>query len=365
MTEQTDPIRVMIVDDSAVIRGLFTRVLESDNDIQVVASVGDGALALKAIERTDVDLVLLDIEMPNMDGLTALPKLLLAKPNLVVVMASSLTERNADISLRALRMGATDYVTKPSSREAMRDADDFKRDLVSKVRALGRRHGEPVSARASTAISGRAAALAPAKGEPVIVLRPASKSKPEVLAIGSSTGGPQALSEVLRSITKSISLPILITQHMPPTFTSILATHIGQATGWPSAEARDGDVIESRHIYVAPGGHHMLVETQGTRKVIRLSDAPPENFCKPAVDPMLRSIANAYGPSVLVVILTGMGYDGRSGGKVIVQHGGTIIAQDKATSVVWGMPGAVATSGLCSAVLPLKELGPHVSKLAA
>ena len=365
MTEQTEPIRVMIVDDSAVIRGLFTRVLESDSNIRVVASVGDGALALKAIERTDVDLVLLDIEMPNMDGLTALPKLLQAKPDVVVVMASSLTERNADISLRALRMGATDYVTKPSSREAMRDADEFKRDLVSRVRALGRRHGEPVSPRAAAAVRGRVAVLAPAKSEPEIVLRSASKTKPEVLAIGSSTGGPQALAEVLRTITKSINLPILVTQHMPPTFTSILATHIGQATGWPSAEARDGDVIESHHIYIAPGGYHMLVEAKGGRKVIRLSDAPPENFCKPAVDPMLRSIADVYGPAALVVILTGMGYDGRSGGKVIIQHGGTIIAQDKASSVVWGMPGAVATSGLCSAVLPLKELGPHVSKLAA
>jgi two-component system chemotaxis response regulator CheB len=249
----------------------------------------------------------------------------------------------------------------------MRDADDFKRNLVATVRALGRRHGEPVgtSARAPAAPGGRAAVQAPAKSEPEIVLRPASKTKPEVLAIGSSTGGPQALSEVLRTITKSISLPILITQHMPPTFTSILATHIAQATGWPCAEARDGDVIESRHIYVARGGLHMIIESKGTQKIVRLSDAPPENFCRPAVDPMLRSIAKAYGPSVLVLILTGMGYDGRSGSEEIVRCGGTIIAQDKATSVVWGMPGAVATSGLCSAVLPLKELGTHVSKLAA
>lgn len=368
VTEQIEPIRVMIVDDSAVIRGLFTRVLESDHDIRVVASVGDGALALKAIERTDVDLILLDIEMPNMDGLTALPKLIQAKPGVVVVMASSLTERNADISLRALRMGATDYVTKPSSREALRDAAEFKRDLVEKVRALGRRNAEPGTApviRAPAASGTRAPAPARAKPGTEVVLRPASKAKPEVVAIGSSTGGPQALSEVLRSITKSISLPILITQHMPPTFTSILAAHIAQATGWPAAEAKDGDFIESRHIYVAPGGHHMLVETRGTQKLLRLSDAPPENFCKPAVDPMLRSIAKAYGPSVLVTILTGMGYDGRSGGEDIVRHGGTIIAQDKETSVVWGMPGAVATSGLCSAVLPLKELGPHIAKLAA
>jgi len=365
VTDNNDKIRVMVVDDSAVIRGLFTRVLETSDDITVVASVGDGALALKAIERQDVDLVLLDIEMPNMDGLTALPKLIQAKPGLIVVMASSLTERNADISLRALRMGATDYVTKPSSREAMRDADDFKRELVSKVRALGlARKGRVVGpdAKSEKPVSAQKDLTKP---DAAVILRPAGKGKPKVLAIGSSTGGPQALAEVLKPITQVITLPILITQHMPPTFTAILAEHIGQATGWPSAEAKDGDIVEGKHIYVAPGGHHLLVETNGAQKVLRLSDDPPENFCRPAVDPMLRSVAKAYGSSCLVMILTGMGYDGRSGSKEIVESGGTVIAQDKETSVVWGMPGAVATSGLCSAVLPLKELGPHVSKLAA
>lgn len=364
MTDKNDPIRVMVVDDSAVIRGMFTRFLEGYDDIRVVASVGDGALALRAIERHDIDLVLLDIEMPNMDGLTALPLLIKAQPELVVIMVSSLTERNAEISLRALRMGATDYVTKPSSREALRDADDFKRDLISKVRALGKtgRRGSSGVGKEAVSADGREAAPKP---DAEVVLRPAGREKPRVLAIGSSTGGPQALAEVLKTITQGISLPILITQHMPPTFTAILADHMGQATGWPSSEAKDGDVIENRHIYVAPGGKHMLVETEGTKKILRLSDEPPENFCKPAVDPMLRSIAKAYGPSVLVMILTGMGYDGRAGAKVIVECGGTVIAQDKQSSVVWGMPGAVATSGLCSAVLPLKDLGSHVSKLAA
>jgi two-component system chemotaxis response regulator CheB len=354
----------MIVDDSAVIRGLFTRVLESSSDIRVVASVGDGALALRALERQrDVDVVLLDIEMPNMDGLTALPKLIKAKPGLVVIMASSLTERNADISLRALRMGATDYVTKPSSREALREAEDFKRDLVAKVRALGRQAADRATSPRAPISSGARVAAKPKDSE--IVLRQGSSVRPQVLAIGSSTGGPQALAEVLVTITKNIKLPILITQHMPPTFTSILAAHIGQSTGWPTAEAKDGDIVQNGHIYVAPGGFHMLVESKGTSKVIRLSDDPPENFCRPAVDPMLRSISKAYGPSVLVMILTGMGYDGRAGSQEIVRGGGTVIAQDKDTSVVWGMPGAVATSGLCSAVLPLRELGSHVSKLAA
>jgi len=354
----------MIVDDSAVIRGLFTRVLENSDDIRVVASVGDGALALKALERQEVVLVLIDIEMTNMDGLTALQKLIQAKPGLVVIMASSLTERNADISLRALRMGATDYVTKPSSREALREADDFKHDLVEKVRALGRKRADRAVAAGRSPLLASARTSAP-KLDSEIVLRPAGSAKPEVIAIGSSTGGPQALAEVLKSLTKSVTLPILITQHMPPTFTSILAAHIAQLTGWPCAEAKDGDVIQKHQIYVAPGGHHMLIEKSGVQKVIRLSDSPPENFCRPAVDPMLRSIAKAYGPSVLVIILTGMGYDGRNGSQDIIKSGGTVVAQDKDTSVVWGMPGAVATSGLCSAVLPLKDLGPHVSKLAA
>jgi two-component system chemotaxis response regulator CheB len=355
----------MVVDDSAVIRGMFTRMLENNNDIRVVASVGDGALALKALERQDIDLVVLDIEMPNMDGLTALPQLIKAKPGLVVIMASSLTERNAEISLRALRMGATDYVTKPSSREALRAADDFKRDLVEKVLALGRKRADRASAGGRAPLPEGVPAAAVFKFDGEIKLRPAGTVKPEVIAIGSSTGGPQALAEVLKSLSAGTKLPILITQHMPPTFTSILATHIAQSTGWPCAEAKDGDVVEKGHIYVAPGGRHMLIEKSGVHRVIRLSDAPPENFCRPAVDPMLRSIAKAYGASVLVIILTGMGYDGRTGSQDIVKAGGTVIAQDKETSVVWGMPGAVATSGLCSAVLPLKELGPHALKLAA
>lgn len=355
-------IKVMVVDDSAVIRGLFTQVLESNDEIEVVESVGDGALALKALERSKVDVVLLDIEMPNMDGLTALPKMIKAHPGLTVIMASSLTERNADISLRALRMGATDYVTKPSSRQALRQADDFKRDLVAKVVALGGR-GKPSAARATAKPLNGKATVNEAKSS-IISLRDAGKTKPAVLAIGSSTGGPQALTSCIKSITDNITLPILITQHMPPTFTAILATHLGQASGWPCAEAKDGEPVEGGRIYVAPGGMHMLVESAGLNKVIRLNDDPPENFCKPAVDPMLRSIVEAYGPAVLVLILTGMGADGCAGSKVVVDAGGTVVAQDEESSVVWGMPGAVATNGLCNAVLPLPEIGSKICRLA-
>ena len=223
--------------------------------------------------------------------MTALPRMIKAHPGLTVIMASSLTERNADISLRALRMGATDYVTKPSSRQALRQADDFKRDLVEKVIALGGRGKSPTAPISRKPVNGTVAVGN--SDSSTIQLREAGKSKPSVLAIGSSTGGPQALTNCIKSITDNVTLPILITQHMPPTFTAILATHLELASGWPCADAQDGEVIVGGRIYVAPGGIHMLVESTGLKKVIRLSDDPPENFCKPAVDPMLRSVVAA------------------------------------------------------------------------
>jgi two-component system chemotaxis response regulator CheB len=196
-----------------------------------------------------------------------------------------------------------------------------------------------------------------------IVLRKPSAALPRIIAIGSSTGGPQALLEVLRDMAASVKLPILITQHMPATFTTLLAEHIERATGVPCAEGKDGETITGGRIYLAPGNFHMMVERAGAGSVIRLNQNPPENFCRPSVDPMLRSMAPLYGASLLTIILTGMGSDGQKGAAEVVQAGGTVIAQDEATSVVWGMPGAVATSGLCSAVLPIKEIGPSVRKL--
>lgn len=353
----------MVVDDSAVVRGLFTRVLEAEPGIAVIASAGDGAMAVRMLERDEPDVVLLDIEMPNMDGLTALPKIKELRPDVIVIMASTLTRRNAEISLRALSLGADDYLAKPSSREELRSAEDFKRELVEKVLALAARsRGRPAGRRPRVrTVRGRE--TFPARRP--IELRSASMARPEVLAIGSSTGGPKALAECLGPITAGISLPIVITQHMPPTFTEILARHLGDITGWPSAEGKDGDLIRPKHIYVAPGGHHMLVARKGPHKAIRISDDPPENFCRPSVDPMLRSLAEIYGPNALVLILTGMGSDGQAGCQEIVQRGGTVIAQDEATSVVWGMPGAVAATGLCSAVLPIDEIPGRVSRLAA
>ncbi|MGQ9367629.1 protein-glutamate methylesterase/protein-glutamine glutaminase [Azospirillum sp. A39] len=367
-----DPYRVMVVDDSAVIRGLLTRALEGDADIRVVASVGDGQMAVNSLQRNTIDVIVLDIEMPVMDGLTAIPKLLAVAPQVKIIMASTLTLRGADISLKCLQAGAADYIPKPTSTREVGNADDFKRELVSKVKALGgaaRRAGSrtrgdmrPLSPTTRTA----ATALRP-REPATITLRPAPAAppRPDVIAIGSSTGGPQALFEVLGHMKGGVNQPILITQHMPATFTTILAEHISRQCGLVAAEAKDGEPIVANRCYIAPGDFHMLVANRGGTNVLQLSKDPPENFCRPAVDPMMRSIVRAFGArKVLACILTGMGQDGLKGCTDLVGQGGTLIAQDEASSVVWGMPGAVAQAGLCTAVLPLKDIGPYIRKFA-
>ena len=363
-----NPIRVMVVDDSAVIRGLLTRTLEADPDLAVVASVGNGQMAISSLGRADTDVIVLDIEMPVMDGLTALPKLLAASPDVKVIVASTLTQKNAQISLKALSAGASDYVAKPSSSQ-LNAAADFKRELVEKVKALGRAR-RAARQRSGVAPKGDLPFRPPvstkttaAPGGPIVLRKP-SNVPPAVIAIGSSTGGPQALFTVLGALPASLQLPILITQHMPPTFTTILAQHLSRVANRPAAEAVDGETVKPGRIYLAPGDFHMRVEQSGTDRVLRLSKDPPENFCRPAVDPMLRSLAQVYGPAVLTVILTGMGSDGAKGGQVIVNAGGTVVAQDESTSVVWGMPGAAAAAGICSAILSLSDVAPHVARLA-
>ncbi len=365
-----DPYRVMVADDSAVIRGLLTRALEGDPEIRVVASVGDGQMAINALQRNAIDVIVLDVEMPVMDGLTAIPKLLAVSPSVKIIMASTLTLRNADISMRAIQSGAADYIAKPTTTREISGADVFKRDLVAKVKALAataRRAGSRTRADVRTsvlppAISG---GLRPRADTAPPVLRPiALAGRPDVIAIGSSTGGPQALFEVLAHLKGGVTQPILITQHMPATFTTILAEHISRQCGIVCAEAKEGEPIVGGRAYVAPGDNHMLVVNRGASLVLTLTKDPPENFCRPAVDPMLRSIVRAYGRKVLAIILTGMGQDGLRGCQEVTAAGGVVIGQDEATSVVWGMPGAVAQAGVCSAILPLKEIGPYIRKFA-
>ena len=360
-------IRVMIVDDSAVVRGFVTRWLEEEGDISIVSSVGNGMLALKAVERSAPDVVVLDIEMPDLDGMETLPRLLAMVPTLQVIMSSTLSRRNAAISLEALSKGAADYIAKPS---LTRDPDAslaFKRELVGKVKALGlaRRGRDRREATRARVAADTAAPAHRLYGDRPVILRPASSVRPRVLAIGSSTGGPQALLDLFTGLRNSVELPVFITQHMPETFTSILADHIARSSSAPCAEAVDEEPVKAGHVYVARGGLHMVVTQQNGQPVIRLTQDPPENFCRPAVDVMFRSLAKVYGAATLAVVLTGMGSDGLKGGRAIVQAGGSVLAQDEATSVVWGMPGAVATDGQCSAILPLAEVGPAITKVLA
>jgi two-component system, chemotaxis family, protein-glutamate methylesterase/glutaminase len=358
-TAQTgQPLRVMVVDDSAVIRGLIARTLEAEPDIEIVASAADGRAGLTALARTPVDVIVLDVEMPVMDGLTAIPLLVKASPNVKILMASTLTKKNAQTTLDALAAGAADFLLKPSAVREMLGPASFNRELLTKVRELGAKAGRrPGPKGPVSSVSAR-----PGPEVTRVTLRPSASRTPEVIAIGSSTGGPQALLNVLSSVAPSARVPILITQHMPPTFTAILAAQISRQCGVTAVEGQEGQTVEPKHIYVAPGDFHMTVDAS---HVIHLNQGPPENFCRPSVDPMLRSLSEAYRSRVLAVILTGMGHDGLAGCKTVVEAGGTVIAQDEATSVVWGMPGAVAKAGLCTAVLPLNEIGPRLRPYAS
>ena len=340
----------MVVDDSAIVRGLIVQTLERDPALSVVARAANGEAALIELARTSVDVVVLDIEMPVMDGLTALPLILQRQPEVKVVMASTLTRRNARISLQALQAGAADYVPKPETGGLV-GAEDFARELVAKVKALGRR-GSPATSPATTPPVVRPAPLSP----PV---------RPQVVAIGGSTGAPPALMSLFADLKGELEQAVLLTQHMPPTFTAMLAEQLERAGGRPAAEARDGEPVLPGRIYVAPGGWHMTVGLSGRVPVIRLNQEAPEHFCRPSVDPMLRSAAAVYGPGLLAVILTGMGSDGAEGCRTVAEAGGRFVVQDEATSVVWGMPGAAAKTGLAEAVLPINQIAPWVRMACA
>lgn len=347
------PIRVMVVDDSAIVRGLISKQLSEDHDIEVVCTASNGAIALAELQRRSVDVVVLDIEMPVMDGLTALERIVAEHPKIKVVMASTLTRRNAEISLRALELGAADYVAKPET--GLTAAADFKRELTSKVKGLGRSRQRP-------AVAPAPAPKAVAPPRPAAAWRP--RTRPSVLAIGSSTGGPPALLKLFAALKGAVNQPILLTQHMPAAFTPLLAEQLTRAGGRPCAEGRDGEPIEAGRCYVAPGGWHMTVEKHAGIPTIRLNQEPPENFCRPAVDPMLRSVAQVYGSAATAVILTGMGSDGAKGCEALAAAGGRFIAQDEATSVVWGMPGAAAGTGLAEEILPLEDIAPWIRRVA-
>jgi two-component system chemotaxis response regulator CheB len=383
-----DTIRVMIVDDAIVVRGLLVRWIEAEAGLQVVASLRGGREAIEQVERTDPDVVILDVDMPDIDGITALPLLFEKRRDLVVIMSSTLTRHNAEVSLKALSLGAADYIPKPESTRELTNSAAFRRDLIEKIRVLGARRRQrlssaravpwavplavpatrpgPVGDHAVPAGLRQVASpdLAPAADGVTFKLRPLPSAPPRILLIGSSTGGPQALGAIVGRITGIIDqAPVLITQHMPPTFTTILAEILERASGRPVREALDGEALRAGAIYIAPGGRHLRVVRRDGVPSVALDDGPQINFCKPAVDPMFSSAAETWGSWNLALVLTGMGSDGARGAADVVAAGGSVIAQDEDTSVVWGMPGAVSRAGLCSAVLPLDQIAAQLTNL--
>jgi len=365
-------IRVMIADDAVVVRGLFARWVDAESDMQVVATARTGREAIERVVHADPDVVVLDVDMPELDGLAALPLLLEKKRDLTIIMASTLTRRNAEISLKALSLGATDYIPKPQTTVAVDPTSSFRRELIEKVRVLANRRKRAAPDLAVGKPSEQCALPKIGKAPPLVPQQPLQKLRefpavvPRVLVVGASTGGPQAVTGLMKELRGVMDdFPVLITQHMPPTFTTILAEHIARVSGTPTREAVDGHEINSGNIYLAPGGKHLTVARRDGIAVTQVTDDPPVNFCKPAVDPMFASAASLWGQWVLGLVLTGMGADGLQGAKSIIANGGAVIAQDEATSVVWGMPGQVAQAGLASAILPLDQIAGTITKLFA
>jgi two-component system, chemotaxis family, protein-glutamate methylesterase/glutaminase len=342
-------IKALIVDDSVVIRRLVTHALTEDPDLEVVGSAANGLLALKVIPLLKPDVVTLDIEMPEMGGLETLRRIRSLYPHLIVIMFSTLSERGAAITIEALALGANDYVTKAANAGSLDvSMARLRADLLPKVKQFFT-IGTPAPAHCV-----QTAARPASNG----AKRPSTIRK--AIAIGVSTGGPTALAELIPAIPHDFDLPVFIVQHMPPIFTRLLAERLQTLTKLRVCEASDGMKIEGGGIYIAPGDYHMRTVRQGLEKRIQLDRAEPENFCRPAVDVLFRSVADVYGGAVIAVILTGMGQDGRLGTEKLRSEGAWVIAQDEASSVVWGMPGAVARAGLADAVVDLKLIVPEM-----
>ncbi len=348
-------IKVLIVDDSVVIRKIVGDVLAADPAIEVVGIAANGRIALDKIGQLKPDLITLDIEMPEMDGLQTLKELRKLYPNLKVIMFSTLTERGASASLDALALGANDYVTKPANVGSVTAAQQCLRDeLVPKIKGFFNR-GPVQAPQAVMPSPAQSAAIPPA-------VRPAGGSKREkkrvdIVAIGISTGGPNSLIEMMPTLPKDFPVPIVIVQHMPEMFTRLLAERLDQQSDLQISEASAGNELRPGHVLLAPGGFHMTLVRKGMGVETDLNQDSPENSCRPAVDVLFRSVASTYGANVLAVIMTGMGQDGLLGCHKIMEANGQIIAQDKESSVIWGMPGAVANAGLAEELIPLNRMG--------
>lgn len=338
-------IRVLVVDDSSVIRRVVTQALSTDDEIEVVGVAANGKIALEKIQQTPPDVVILDVEMPEMDGLTTLEYIRRDYKHLPVIMYSTQTHRGAYITIRSLLLGANDYVHKHADNDSLDEAiRNIQRDLITKIKAVFKK----------TSVIQQE-------------IKPqrrvySGNGKINALAIGASTGGPNALLTIIQGIPKNFPVPVFIVQHMPPMFTQMLANQLNALYSIKVIEAFEGVEVQSGCAYVAPGDHHMEIKEKDGKTVVALNQNPPENSCRPSVDVTFRSVANFYGANVLGVILTGMGQDGLRGCERIRENGGRIIAQDEKTSVVWGMPGAVAKAGLADEILPIGEIASAIVK---
>lgn len=352
MSSAPRKIRVLIVDDSVVMRRVLADVIASDTELEVAGYAANGQIALNLLDQISPDVITLDIEMPVMDGLETLKALRRRRCDIPVIMFSTLTERGAEATIDSLSQGASDYVAKPTglgsyeaARERIRDA------LLPKIKALcWKRTGavSPVETFSKT----------PARRNRIM-------GRVDVVAIGCSTGGPNALAQVLPAIPREFPVPVLIVQHMPPAFTRFLAQRLSGLCALPVEEAAGGEVVKPGKVWVAPGGFHLSIRGDGLSPKLVISSGPPENSCRPSVDVLFRSLIPVFSNRVLAVVLTGMGQDGLRGCEMLAAAGAQIMAQDEATSVVWGMPGFIAKAGLADAILPVGEIGARVVERAA
>lgn len=340
-------VRVMLVDDSAVARRVIVSALSAHPEVEVVATAPTGAIALARLREGNLDAIVLDVEMPVMDGVETLRKIRETHPRLPVIMFSALTERGAEVTVRALAAGASDYVCKPSAVQGRSAQAVISEELVPKLLALcgGRSIGPTATIRERT----------------LPTVRP-STSTIELLVVASSTGGPNALAVLLPLLPANLPVPVAIVQHMPPVFTRYLAERLDSAGPLPTREAAGGEMLEPGQVWIAPGNYHLEVERKGDGAHTKLTQAAPENSCRPAADVLFRSAAATFGSGVLAVVLTGMGQDGLLGARAVSAAGGQILAQDEASCVVWGMPKAVERAGLADEVLPLERLAAEIAR---
>jgi two-component system chemotaxis response regulator CheB len=349
------PIRIMIVDDSAAARRFIARQLEPEPLFAIVGTAANGKEALEFAPDLAPDVILLDIAMPEMDGLTALPSLLPRVPNAKVLILSGVTNRYAELGVNALHIGASDILEKPTASDANAVAN-FTRELHYKIKVLGGRSAQSEVMRPTTLLP------SPAKATPTTL----RKQYPKALALAASTGGPQALLELFAHLhDTTLRVPIFITQHMPVTFTAIFAENLHKASTMPCGEAVHGAAVEAGHIYVAPGDHHMRVARHNGQVQLLLNQDPPEHFCRPAADPMIRSLIEIYGDALLLCVLSGMGEDGLDGARKLAAAGGQILVQERESCAVWGMPKVVSEAGLGHHSLSLVDMSRYIREVCS